>query len=749
MVEGRTWLTLLMIPLLIVPFLVVGAGISEGTGEFLPLSDGPQWPVQFGDPAHSCRSDYEERSSNGTLIWSKNVGSSPSPIRHPTQPIVDGNGTMYISSRNGVLYSVSNEGDILWSRQMNLDEHIASQAETPALGDNGILYVPVYARIAYEPVEYVFEVEAIDTYGTYIWDCTLPELTDISSITLGPGGEIYVLGNQRIAISFFENKDITTLYCISQDGIILWDVEYDGDFDILPAIGPDGVIYLGSESSLDALYPNGTLKWSFSVPYGVSSPPSLNGDTVYFGSYDNHLYSIGTNGSLNWKFETGRWVESCPAIREDGRVVVGSNDGFVYCLEVNGSELWNVETGSPVDGVTIDGAGTALVSSRWSQFMAIDSDGQLLWEYSFDSRYSTAVINIEGFVFIYDSEAVLHAFGHRAPSKPRSVMAIDFMGGVYLTWTLPSGEGEPPIDEIDIYRADDITEDMSSDEIMARMEILATIPSNQSVFVDRSVENISYGYSLVARNEEGASGFTNPVIATGGGYGQFTFPAPGGVPSYIYIGTGIFLISILGIMFVNSAYRARKDHLDLGVALRRPFHMAWGMLVHPFRTFEEIKARTMGQAMLYFMAWTVVFLGASVALIEIVGTSGGIYPVLEDLSATSVLGTVIALAFLLVMALVLLLIIVGLINFICVILGGKGGYDETAKAVIYGSTPGYLLGWIPFLLLIPGAWSLINQGIGFKELHRLTAIRVVGVVVLSIVAVLLFYIFVSWFLLSL
>lgn len=733
-----------MIPMLIVPFLAVGAGISNSMGEYLPLSEDSQWPVEFGDPAHRCRSDYEERSSNGTLMWSKSVGDNyySSTIILPAQPVMDGNGTMYICSMNGRLYSVSSEGEILWSRLTNLTQSMGGP-ETPALGNDGELYVPtVYVN------RHLFAVEALNTEGDFLWNCTLPGITDLSGITLGPGGEIYSLGNEFVTKGFFTYQ-VTTLYCISPEGAVLWDVEYDGDFDILPAIGPDGILYLGSEDSLDALYPNGTLSWSFSVPYGVSSPPSLNGDTVYFGSYDTHLYSIGTNGSLNWKFKTDSMVRSCPAIRGDGRVVAGSNNGFVYCLDTNGSELWSFRTGSPVTGVTVDDAGTALVSSRWSPLMAVSSDGQWLWEYSIDARYSTAVINSVGSVFVYDSEAFLHAFGPSAPSKLPSVVAIAFKGGIYLAWTLPSGEGEPPIDEIDIYRADGITEDMSSGEIMGRMEMLTTIPSNQSVFIDRSVENISYGYSLVARNEEGASDFTNPVVATGGGFGQFIFPQTGGAPTHIYIGTGIFLISVLGIMFVNSAYRARKDHLDLGVALKRPFHMAWGMLVHPFRTFEETKMNTLGQAILYFMAWAVVFLGISVALIEFVGTTGGIYPVLEALGATSVSDTVIVLAFLLIAALVLVLIIVGLIYFICIVFGGKGGYDETAKVVIYGSTPGYLLGWIPFLLLIPGVWSLINQGIGFKELHRLTAIRIVGVVVLSIVAIFLLYTFVSWFLLSL
>jgi hypothetical protein len=81
------------------------------------------------------------------------------------------------------------------------------------------------------------------------------------------------------------------------------------------------------------------------------------------------------------------------------------------------------------------------------------------------------------------------------------------------------------------------------------------------------------------------------------------------------------------------------------------------------------------------------------------------------------------------------------------LLGGRRGhgYMRTVKALIYGATPGYLVGWVPFIgAFVGGFWALVLTIIGLRALHGITTGRVVAACLLPIVIVLvivLHYIF--------
>ena len=51
--------------------------------------------------------------------------------------------------------------------------------------------------------------------------------------------------------------------------------------------------------------------------------------------------------------------------------------------------------------------------------------------------------------------------------------------------------------------------------------------------------------------------------------------------------------------------------------------------------------------------------------------------------------------------------------------GGKADIDKTFKALVYGDTPYYLLGWIPFISIIFVIWSWILGIIGLSEYHKI------------------------------
>lgn len=75
-----------------------------------------------------------------------------------------------------------------------------------------------------------------------------------------------------------------------------------------------------------------------------------------------------------------------------------------------------------------------------------------------------------------------------------------------------------------------------------------------------------------------------------------------------------------------------------------------------------------------------------------------------------------------------------IVHIVVLILGGKKGIKPTIKALIYGSTPRLLLGWIPFIGIIAEIWSIIIQIGGMRQLQGITTGKAI-IAVMSIILV--------------
>jgi len=95
--------------------------------------------------------------------------------------------------------------------------------------------------------------------------------------------------------------------------------------------------------------------------------------------------------------------------------------------------------------------------------------------------------------------------------------------------------------------------------------------------------------------------------------------------------------------------------------------------------------------------------------------------------------------------LIILPIYLGLLHGWVYELGGRRGFSQTVKSVLYGLTPLLLLGYISILFLIAGIWSLALITLGLKELQGLSLGKAVAATALpSILLVLvLFLLFLS------
>ncbi len=67
------------------------------------------------------------------------------------------------------------------------------------------------------------------------------------------------------------------------------------------------------------------------------------------------------------------------------------------------------------------------------------------------------------------------------------------------------------------------------------------------------------------------------------------------------------------------------------------------------------------------------------------------------------------------------------------IVGGRKGFSQTLKAVMYGSTPGLLLGWIPIIGILFYLWAMVLAIFGIHELHEIDGGRAAFAVIIAVI----------------
>jgi outer membrane protein assembly factor BamB len=154
------------------------------------------------------------------------------------------------------------------------------------------------------------------------------------------------------------------LYALGGDGARLWAFDTGGKIWSAPAIGPDGTIYVGSDSDrLFAVDPAGRERWQLST---APPPPPRKADLPEAGRYD---------------------VDTSPAILADGTIVVACYADVIAARPDTGAVVWSFDAGAGTAKVFASPAlgrdGTIYVGTQGDRFLAIDRHGKRLW--SFDA----------------------------------------------------------------------------------------------------------------------------------------------------------------------------------------------------------------------------------------------------------------------------------------------------------------------------------------------------------------------------
>ncbi len=222
----------------------------------------------------------------------------------------------------------------------------------------------------------------------------------------------------------------TNLYSIYPNGTEKWRFSTDGIVHSSPAISSDGMIYVGSfDNKIYAIYPDGTEKWNFTTGNTVRSSPTIGVDgTIYIGSYDNKLYAIYPNGTKKWSFTTGSWVKSSTAMDSNGTIYVGSFDNKLYAIYSNGTEKWNFLTGDEVlSSPAIGSDGIIYVGSSDNKLYAFNPNGTEKWNFTTDfTVYSSPALGQNGTIYVGSYDNNLYAINLDGTKKWNFTINDDF-----------------------------------------------------------------------------------------------------------------------------------------------------------------------------------------------------------------------------------------------------------------------------------------------------------------------------------
>lgn len=165
---------------------------------------------------------------------------------------------------------------------------------------------------------------------------------------------------------------------------------------------------------------------------------------------------------------------------------------------------------------------------------------------------------------------------------------------------------------------------------------------------------------------------------------------------------------------------------------------AKGFLLSPTESFKSVEEDSLGDALKYSVVW-----------FAIVGVLAAIVFTLASETMSSMPGQISGFGgantwsnwgYALIPVVIVMVIVGGLIGLLVggawlhlwiSVCGGRKGYTQTVKALAYGATPSYVLGWIPFLNFISGLWTLVLSILGIRELHGITTGRAVAAVLLG------------------
>ena len=246
---------------------------------------------------------------------------------------------------------------------------------------------------------------------------------------LGGGGGFNAIGKDGTVYTLTHSSN---LIAVDSGGVIKWKRKVGQAFSSgSPLVDDNNMIYVASyniwptRGNLTALYPNGTIKWSISLPGPCT--PALHNNTIYIDCFgDGYLYAIfANNGTIKWKRKVGNpdaKLTSGPSVDREGIIYYGSRSGYLYAFYPNGTLKWKIKMGVSMSPAISDNGTLYVVEG--SHLCALDRNGSVIWKcktYSMDDYLLARGLAI-------DKNGIIYGYGEH------QVYAVNPNGTLRWVW---------------------------------------------------------------------------------------------------------------------------------------------------------------------------------------------------------------------------------------------------------------------------------------------------------------------------
>jgi len=369
------------------------------------------WPMYSYDPEGRGYCPYQGPITTPPLVWSHFLDTNP--YWHKIGIASDS--TIYVASSAGSLYAVTPFGTRKWSTHIIEGAGPGSAGPSPAIGSDGTIYVGCYDSSNHNKTLY-----AINPDGSIKWlygNASHWEYVRDDAV-IGKDGTIYIGSGWYVM-------------AINPDSTLKWEYNTYSNINFSsPAVDSNGSVYCAN--AYDTLYcfkPDGTVKWKWGAPYGVTTMKSpaiswtmdrvfINIDGWTGTTNYGRLYALdANNGSELWSSIIGpggsgsSYYRTCaaPSIGPDGTIYVGGKD-TLFAFHADGTVKWRftlpILDESVVNKPTIGADGTVYFQS-WENVYALEPNtGSMLWSISLPhswDREGSCVLDPAGYIYICDS----------------------------------------------------------------------------------------------------------------------------------------------------------------------------------------------------------------------------------------------------------------------------------------------------------------------------------------------------------
>lgn len=167
---------------------------------------------------------------------------------------------------------------------------------------------------------------------------------------------------------------------------VVWQEDVSAAIPGSPAIGADGMLYVGSlASQLEKFDPaTGKHETALVTKNWIWSTPVVDGDALYFGDVKGNFYSFNTStGGLNWSIQPDGPITANAVFQNDHLLLV-TESGNIYAIDKDGSTLWFDTIGGQLYSTPVVSGDMILVAPLGAEFYlsALNPDGRQTWTFT-------------------------------------------------------------------------------------------------------------------------------------------------------------------------------------------------------------------------------------------------------------------------------------------------------------------------------------------------------------------------------